>query len=113
MHLNANWINHLKAGKSFRVNTFYVCFFQVKLAVPALFAFIEKSATKEKQLFNDDTAFWLLMTLKKIPVASKKPKLMWVMLPKTIWDWISRSQFVTICHADSYLEIGKMLKREL
>ncbi|XP_065065734.1 ribosomal L1 domain-containing protein 1-like [Rhopilema esculentum] len=49
---------------------------QVKLAVPALFSYLEKTSKNEKQLFSEDAAFWLLMSLKKIPTPDKKPKLL-------------------------------------
>ena len=50
--------------------------FQVKLAVPALFAYLEKKKKKSKKLFDENTAFWILLAVKKIPAPDKKPKLM-------------------------------------
>lgn len=48
---------------------------QVDLAVPALFSYVKKTSEGKKDLFEDATAFWLLMSLKKIPAPEKKPKL--------------------------------------
>jgi len=48
---------------------------QVKLAVPALFAYTKKTSKNNKNLIENDTAFWLMMSLKKVPAPDKKPKL--------------------------------------
>jgi len=43
-----------------------------------LFAYLEKKPKKSKKLFDENTAFWILLSLKKIPEPCKKAKLIWL-----------------------------------
>eukprot|EP00794_Sanderia_malayensis_P009013 gene9013-9977_t len=55
---------------------------QIKLAVPALFSHAKKTSSGKKTLFDSNTAFWLMLALKKIPAPERKPKL--IHLPHSI-----------------------------
>ena len=53
-----------------------IVFLQVDLAVPALIKYVEQKKGKKLNLLNDTDAIWLVLSLKKIPEADKKPRKM-------------------------------------